>query len=106
MLYNLFSLCGEDIARMSDHASVETMAVAREAICRAQAIQVRTIARLCKIRGQTRWAADEIALELCVSRQAAAGLVSAAAELTTRLPKAVVRHGERRDRPAHRDQSV
>ncbi|GLY66352.1 hypothetical protein Atai01_29710 [Amycolatopsis taiwanensis] len=87
MMYNLFSLCGDDIARMSDHAAVETMTVARETICRSQAIQVHAIARLCKIRGHTRWVADEVALELSVSRQAAAGLVDVAETLTTRLPR-------------------
>ncbi|WP_342668930.1 HNH endonuclease signature motif containing protein [Amycolatopsis taiwanensis] len=86
-MYDLFSLCGDDIARMSDRAAVETMAVAREAVCRAEAAQVHAIARLCRIRGHTRWVADEVALELSVSRQAAAGLVGAAEVLTTRLPK-------------------
>ncbi|WP_052372673.1 DUF222 domain-containing protein [Amycolatopsis taiwanensis] len=95
-MYDLFSLCGDDIARMSDHAAVETMTVAREAVCRAEAVQVRAIARLCKVRGDTRWVADEIALELSISRQAAAGLVDAAEVLTTRLPKllAAMEHGE------------
>ncbi|GLY68161.1 DUF222 domain-containing protein [Amycolatopsis taiwanensis] len=96
MMYNLFSLCGDDISRMSDHAAVETMSVAREAICRAQAIQVHAIARLCKVRGHTRWVADEVALGLGMTRQAAAGLVGAAEVLTTRLPRllAAMEHGE------------
>ncbi|GLY70987.1 hypothetical protein Atai01_76060 [Amycolatopsis taiwanensis] len=87
MMFDLFSLCADDIVRMSDRAAVETMTVAREAICRAQARQVHAIARLCKIRGHTRWVADEIALDLGVSRQAAAGLVDTAEALTTRLPQ-------------------
>ncbi len=47
-MHELFSLRGDDIARMADEAVVETMGVAREAICRAQAIQVHTVARLAR----------------------------------------------------------
>ncbi|WP_285491248.1 HNH endonuclease signature motif containing protein [Amycolatopsis taiwanensis] len=81
---------------MSDDAAVETMTVAREAVCRAQALQVHAVARLCKIRGHTRWVADEVALELSLSKQAAAGLVGVAEVLTTRLPKllAAMENGE------------
>ncbi|WP_052372511.1 HNH endonuclease signature motif containing protein [Amycolatopsis taiwanensis] len=95
-MYDLFSLCGDDISRMSDHAAVETMTVAREAICRAQAIQVHAISRLSRIRGHTRWVAEEVALELCAGKQAAAGLVDVAETLTTRLPRllATMEHGE------------
>ncbi|GLY70631.1 DUF222 domain-containing protein [Amycolatopsis taiwanensis] len=95
-MHELFSLRGDDIARMADEAVVETMGVAREAICRAQAIQVHTVARLCKIRGHTRWVADEVALELCLSKQAADGLVSTVEALITRLPKllAAMENGE------------
>ncbi|GLY71639.1 HNH endonuclease [Amycolatopsis taiwanensis] len=87
MLLNLFSLCGDDIVRMSDDAAVETMTVAREAICRAEALQVHAIARLCKIRGHSRWVADEVALDLALSKHAADGLVGAVEVLTTRLPR-------------------
>ncbi|GLY64967.1 DUF222 domain-containing protein [Amycolatopsis taiwanensis] len=95
-MYDLFSLCNDDIARMSDHATVETMTVAQKAICRAQAIQVHAIARLGRIRGHTRWVADEVALELSVSRQAATSLVDVAETLTTRLPRllAAMENGE------------
>ncbi|GLY70433.1 HNH endonuclease signature motif containing protein [Amycolatopsis taiwanensis] len=87
---HLFSLCGDDIARMSDQAAIEAMTAAREVVCRAQAIQVRAIARLCTVRGHTRWVTDEVALELSVSRQTAAGLIDAAEVLTTRLPRLLV----------------
>src|SRR5438067_13437866 len=86
-MYDLFSLCAEDIAGMADRAAVETMTVAREAVCRDEAAQVRAIARLAQIRGHTRWVADEMALELCMSRQAAYELADACVALTTRLPK-------------------
>src|SRR5262245_24915186 len=86
-LYDLFSLFADDIAGMSDRAVVEAMTVAQEAVCRAEAVQVRAIVGLSRIRGHSRWVADEVALELCMSRQAAADLVGTADALTTRLPK-------------------
>ena len=84
---NLFSLTAHDIATMPDHTVVETMGLARQAVCQAQAVQVRAIQRLSRIRGHTRWVADEVALELRMSRQAAAGLVDVACALSTRLPR-------------------
>src|SRR2546421_436964 len=84
---DLFSLRPNDFVGMTDRVAVETMTVAREAVCRAEAAQVRAIARLAQIRGHTRWVADEMALELCLSRQDADHLVDVCMALTTRLPK-------------------
>lgn len=92
----LFSLCADDVARMSGATVVETMIGARRAVCQAQAVQVRTIFRLSQIRGHTRWVADELALELCLSRKAATDLAAVAVALTTRLPRllAAMERGE------------
>ena len=57
-----------------------------EAVCRAEAAQVRAIARLAQIRGHSRWVADEVAMELCLSRNAADHLVDVCVAVTTRLP--------------------
>jgi hypothetical protein len=85
-MYDLFSLCADDVAGMADRTAVETMTVARQAVCRAEAVGVRAIARLSRIRGHSWWVADEIALELGVSRRAAGDLVATAQALTDRLP--------------------
>lgn len=95
-MHDLFSLRCDDIEHMSAGAAVETMCAARQAVCRAQAVQVLAIARLSRIRGHTRWVAEEIALELRVSRQEAAALVDTAKALTARMPRllAAMRQGE------------
>src|SRR5438067_6001487 len=82
----LFSLRPNDFVGMTDRVAVQTMIVAREAVCRAEAAQVRAIARLAQIRGHSRWVADEVAMELCLSRNAADHLVDVCVAVTTRLP--------------------
>ncbi|HKS49739.1 MAG TPA: DUF222 domain-containing protein [Amycolatopsis sp.] len=95
-MLDVFSLSAKDIDVLSDDEAVETMAAARRAACQADAIQARAIARLNQIRGHTRWVADEVALELSLTRQMAQARVELATSLTTRLPKllAAMANGE------------
>src|SRR5882757_5695071 len=76
-----------DIVGLSDVAVVEGIATAQAAIAMLQAVQVRMIGRLHRLRGGDRSVADEIAPELGMSRHAAQRRVGLSDVLLTRLPR-------------------
>jgi hypothetical protein len=73
---------------MSDSdAAVAMIAATQQIITRMHALQLRAIHHLSVARGTTGHAADEVALELAVSRQSGHSQVAFANALCTRLPK-------------------
>jgi hypothetical protein len=68
-------------------AAVAMIAATQQIITRMHAVQLRAIHRLSVARGTTGHAADEVALELAVSRQSGQSQVAFADALCTRLPK-------------------
>jgi hypothetical protein len=80
-------LPGNDISTCNGDAAVDMIAATQQIITRMQALQLRAIHRLSVVRGKAGHAADEVALELTVSRQAGQSQVAFADALCTRLPK-------------------
>jgi len=74
----------------SGNAAVEMIGVTQRIIARMQALQLRSIHDLSVVRGKSGHAADEVALELAVSRQSGQGQVAFAEALCTRLPKVLL----------------
>src|SRR5215217_9264393 len=71
----------------SGNAAVEMISATQRIIARMQSLQLRAIHDLSEVRGRTGHAADEVALELAVSRQSGQMQVAFADALCTRLPK-------------------
>jgi hypothetical protein len=69
------------------NAAMAMIAATQRIITCMQALQLRSIHHLSVVRGKTGHAADEIALELAVSRQSGQSQVAFADALCTRLPK-------------------
>jgi hypothetical protein len=85
---NAENLLPDNNSAMPDgDAAVAMIAATQQIITRMQAVQLRAIHRLSVARGRTGHAADEVALELAVSRQAGHSQVAFADALCTRLPK-------------------
>ncbi|HVV08126.1 HNH endonuclease [Amycolatopsis sp.] len=67
--------------------ALKCLAAAQREMCAAQAKMVRAMARLNQIRRRDPTVADEIALELHITRNAAASQLALAGALVTRLPR-------------------
>jgi hypothetical protein len=74
-------------AMFDGDAAVAMIAATQQIITRMHAVQLRAIHDLSVARGKNGHAADEVALELAVSRQAGQSQVAFANALCTRLPK-------------------
>src|SRR2546423_4356258 len=85
-LEEFFTLTEADMAALNAEAVVDVVAAARVAVCRAQALQIRAIEQLARIRRRSEWVAEEIAPELPAGRPAAELRVDLAHCLVTRLP--------------------
>ena len=68
-------------------SAVEMIGATQRIIARMQSLQLRSIHGLSLVRGKSGHAADEVALELAVSRQSGQMQVAFAEALCTRLPK-------------------
>ncbi len=75
-----------EVDRLSDDGTVRALGVARRSRARADALEARALARLHELRDGSRYVAEEAALELRVSRQAAQRRCERARALTQRLP--------------------
>jgi hypothetical protein len=80
-------LLNNDISTCDGDAAVDVIGATHRMIACLQSLQLRAIHRLSVARGITGHAADEVALELAVSRQAGQSQVAFADALCTRLPK-------------------
>src|SRR5438067_11262700 len=76
----------QDIAGFDDAQAAAGIAATQELICMVEAAQARMIARLHHIRDRDRSVADEVGLELAVSRATAEDRIAVADALLTRLP--------------------
>lgn len=84
-LLEFHNLEEERIEELSDLEVIHAVIAARQWECRAQAIKLRLLGRLSRLRNRSRSVADELAPELRISRQAAQVEV-AVAEALPRLP--------------------
>src|SRR5215217_682138 len=80
-------LLDNDISALSADSTVEMIGTTQRMISRLQSLQLRSIHNLSVVRGKTGHSADEVALELAVSRQSGQMQVAFAEALCTRLPK-------------------
>src|SRR5215217_9442135 len=80
-------LLNKDISTCNGDDAVEMIGATQRMIARLQSLQLRYIHLLSLVRGKTGHAADEVALELAVSRQSGHMQVAFADALCTRLPK-------------------
>jgi len=76
-----------DISTFDGDTTVEMIGATQRMISRLQSLQLRSIHNLSIVRGKTGHTADEVALELAVSRQSGQMQVAFAEALCTRLPK-------------------
>src|SRR5438067_6783064 len=76
-----------DIAAFSDDQALECMTAAHEVMSAAQAVLVRSMARLNQIRQRDTSVPDEVGLELRMTRHTAESYVDLADALVTRLPR-------------------
>ncbi len=77
---------GAEIAGLGESEVLDTLTAARRMRARADALEARALARLDRLRGGSRYVADEAALELRVSRHAAADRVRRGMHLVHRMP--------------------
>ena len=80
-------LLDKEISMCSGGSAVEMIGATQHIIARMQSLQLQAIHYLSVVRGKSGHAADEVALELAVSRQSGQMQVAFAEALCTRLPK-------------------
>lgn len=83
---DLLTLTPEQIAVADDTDVLDLLAAARRRRAQTEALEARALARLDELREGSRYVGDEAALELRVSRHAAAERVAASADLVARMP--------------------
>ncbi|WP_199435568.1 HNH endonuclease, partial [Qaidamihabitans albus] len=71
---------------MSEQELWGTLAAVRQMRARADALEARALARLCRLRGGDRWLAREVALELRISPRQAQARLERGVALVGRLP--------------------
>jgi hypothetical protein len=82
-----FRLSGAEVAGLGWDECLEGMVAAREYVCRAQALELRFLARMSALSERAEYLADEIAPELRISRGAVESRIALAEALLGRMPK-------------------
>lgn len=77
----------DEVSNLDAEGAVRALTVARRSRARADALEARALARLQELRDGSRYVAEEAALELRVSRQAAERRIDCARNLVERLPR-------------------
>jgi len=80
----------DEVAELDADEVVRALGAAARVRARADALEARALARLNELRNGSRYVAEEAALELRVSRQAAQRRVERAVALVERLPRTLV----------------